>query len=57
MTEAMLTAYAGRGRRLTDGELYNLVDELGLRPEVIHFKNQKQAAEVACSFNSIEIFT
>ncbi|MBI5945445.1 MAG: quinate 5-dehydrogenase [Chloroflexi bacterium] len=36
-TEAMLTAYAGRGRRLTDDELNGLIDELGLKPTVIEF--------------------
>ena len=35
-TEAMLTAYAGKGRRLTDAELNGLIDELGLKPSVIH---------------------
>ncbi len=35
MMEAALTAYAGKGRRLTDEELNGLIDELGLRPEVI----------------------
>ncbi|MFL7791221.1 MAG: quinate 5-dehydrogenase [Anaerolineae bacterium] len=34
MTEAMLTAYAGKGRPLTDAELNALIDELGLRPTV-----------------------
>ena len=34
-TEAMLTAYAGKGRRLTDEELNGLIDELGLKPSVI----------------------
>ncbi len=34
MNEAMLTAYAGKGRRLTDGELNGLIDELGLKPDV-----------------------
>jgi hypothetical protein len=36
-TEAMLTAYAGKGRRLTDAELNGLIDELGLKPTVINF--------------------
>ena len=36
-TEAMLTAYAGKGRRLSDEELNKLIDELGLKPTVIHF--------------------
>jgi hypothetical protein len=34
MNEAMLTAYAGKGRRLTDEELNALIDELGLIPDV-----------------------
>ena len=34
MTEAMLTAYAGKGRALTDAELNALIDELDLRPTV-----------------------
>jgi len=34
MMEAALTAWAGKGRRLTDAELNALIDELGLRPEV-----------------------
>jgi hypothetical protein len=33
-TEAMLIAYAGRGRPLNDVELNDLIDELGLRPTV-----------------------
>ena len=36
-TEAMLTAYAGKGRRLTDEELNGLIDELGLKPTVLKF--------------------
>ena len=36
MLEATLTAYAGKGRRLTDYELNGLIDELGLRPTVIN---------------------
>ncbi|MBP6179368.1 MAG: hypothetical protein KA473_07000 [Anaerolineales bacterium] len=36
-TEAMLTAYAGKGRRLSDEELNGLINELGLKPTVIHF--------------------
>jgi len=35
MMEAALTAYAGLGRRLTDGELNGLIDELGMKPEVM----------------------
>lgn len=35
ITEAMLTAYAGKGRRLIDEELNGLIDELGLEPDVI----------------------
>ncbi|MCJ7738112.1 MAG: quinate 5-dehydrogenase, partial [Anaerolineae bacterium] len=34
MTEAMLTAYAGKGRRLDDSELNSLIDELDIRPTV-----------------------
>ena len=34
MMEAALTAYAGKGRTLSDAELNNLIDELGLRPSV-----------------------
>jgi hypothetical protein len=34
MMEAMLTAYAGRGRALNDAELNDLIDELDLRPSV-----------------------
>ena len=35
MMEAVLTAYAGKGRRLSDEELNGLIDELVLRPEVM----------------------
>lgn len=35
MMEAALTAYAGKGRRLADEELNGLIDELGLKPEVM----------------------
>jgi len=34
MMEAALTAYAGKGRPLTDDELNALIDELDLRPSV-----------------------
>jgi hypothetical protein len=34
MMEAALTAYAGKGRPLTDAELNELIDELNLRPSV-----------------------
>jgi hypothetical protein len=34
MMEAMLTAYAGKGRPLSDDELNDLIDELNLRPSV-----------------------
>jgi hypothetical protein len=34
MMEAALTAYAGKGRRLSDAELNALIDELDLRPSV-----------------------
>ena len=37
LMEATMTAYAGKGRRLTDDELNGLIDELGLKPEVMHF--------------------
>ncbi|MGQ9832824.1 MAG: quinate 5-dehydrogenase [Candidatus Villigracilaceae bacterium] len=33
--EAALTAYAGKGRRLSDEELNALIDELDIKPEVI----------------------
>ena len=36
MLEAALTAYAGKGRRLTDDELNGLIDELRLKPTVIN---------------------
>jgi len=36
MLEAALTAYAGKERRLTDEELNGLIDELGLKPSVLH---------------------
>ena len=35
MLEAALTAYAGKGRRLTDEELNGLIDDLGLRPSLV----------------------
>ena len=34
MMEAALTAYANKGRQLSDGELNTLIDELDLRPQV-----------------------
>jgi hypothetical protein len=34
MMEAALTAYAAKGRTLTDAELNHLIDELNLRPGV-----------------------
>jgi hypothetical protein len=34
LTEATLTAYAGKGRPLSDAELNGLIDELDLRPSV-----------------------
>jgi hypothetical protein len=37
MNEAMLTAYAGKGRRLSDDELNELIDTLGILPTVINF--------------------
>ena len=36
MLEAALTAYAGKGRRLTDEELNGLIDELGLKPAILN---------------------
>ncbi len=36
MMEAVLTAYAGKGRRLSDDELNGLIDDLDLRPDVIN---------------------
>ena len=38
MMEAALTAFAGKGRRLTDDELNGLIDELGLKPTVTDLK-------------------
>jgi hypothetical protein len=38
MLEAAITAYAGKGRRLTDDELNGLIDKLGLKPTVIKYK-------------------
>ena len=35
MNEAMLTAYAGKGRRLSDDELNELIDILGIKPTVL----------------------
>jgi len=35
MLEAVLTAYTGKGRRLTDAELNTLIDELELKPTVM----------------------
>ena len=37
MNEAMLTAYAGKGRRLSDDELNELIDELKILPTVTRF--------------------
>jgi hypothetical protein len=37
MLEAALTAYAGKGRPLTEKELNSLINELELRPTVINF--------------------
>jgi hypothetical protein len=36
MMEAALTAYAGKGRRLTDDELNELIDRLELKPTVVN---------------------
>jgi hypothetical protein len=38
MMEAALTAFAGKGRPLSDAELNTLIDELDLRPTVTRFK-------------------
>jgi hypothetical protein len=38
MMEAALTAYAGKGRPLTDGELNALIDEINLQPCVEQLK-------------------
>jgi hypothetical protein len=35
MFEAALTAYAGKGRRLTDEELEGVIEEVGVRPGVV----------------------
>lgn len=35
MLEAALTAYAGKGRRLTDAELNALIDDIGIKPSVV----------------------
>lgn len=37
MNEAMLTAYAAKGRRLSDDELNELIDTLGIKPTVLQF--------------------
>jgi len=37
MNEAMLTAYAGKWRRLSDDELNKLIDTLGIKPTVLQF--------------------
>ena len=39
MMEAVLTAYAGKGRPLTEAELGSLVDELDLRPSVLQLND------------------
>jgi hypothetical protein len=36
MMEAALTAFAGKGRRLSDDELNGLIDELRLMPTVMN---------------------
>ena len=38
MMEAALTAFAGRGKRLMDDELNELIDELGLKPTLTDLK-------------------
>jgi hypothetical protein len=35
MMEAVLTAYAGKGRPLNDDELNQIIDELDLRPTIM----------------------
>jgi hypothetical protein len=35
MLKAALTAYAGKGRRLSDEELNGLIEEVGVRPGVV----------------------
>jgi len=35
MLEAALTAYVGKGRRLTDAELNVLIDDIGIKPSVV----------------------
>jgi hypothetical protein len=35
MMEAAITAYAGKQRPLRDEELNDLIDELGLKPDVL----------------------
>ena len=37
MLEAALTAYAGKGRSLSESELNVLIDELELKPTAIRF--------------------
>jgi hypothetical protein len=37
MMEAALTAYARKGRQLSDEELNALIDELEMKPSVINF--------------------
>jgi len=39
MLEAALTAYAGKGRPLTDDELNGLIDDLDLCPDLIEFRD------------------
>jgi hypothetical protein len=39
MLEAALTAFAGKGRRLSDEELNGLIEELGIRPGVVEIGN------------------
>jgi hypothetical protein len=35
MLEAILTVYAGKGRRLSNEELNGLIEEVGVRPGVV----------------------
>ncbi len=42
MMEAALTAYAGKGRSLSDAELNDLIDELDLRPSVQQLDSRRE---------------
>jgi len=41
MMEAALTAYAGKGRVLTDSELNALIEDLDLRPNVMNLHERR----------------